>query len=72
MSGATRYGVNDVLAPSDWTLDLPVVAQSREFRLYRFRLNQPIRCFRALRHDHQSNAFPYLLFGGGTDYRAGT
>lgn len=32
---ASRYSVNDVLAPSDWTLDLPVVAQSREFRLYR-------------------------------------
>jgi hypothetical protein len=32
---ARRYVVTDIITPSDWTLTLPVTAQSRDFRLYR-------------------------------------
>jgi hypothetical protein len=29
-----EYGVSQVITPSDWKLDLPIVAQSSEFELY--------------------------------------
>jgi hypothetical protein len=32
---ARRYGVSDIVTPSDWTLTVPIAAQSRDFRLYR-------------------------------------
>jgi hypothetical protein len=35
MALTQRYGVTDIITPSDWSLALPVAAQSRDFRLYR-------------------------------------
>jgi len=35
MTIAQRYGVTDIITPSEWSLTLPVAAQSRDFRLYR-------------------------------------
>ena len=29
-----EHGFSQVLTPADWALDLPVIARSRDFRLY--------------------------------------